>query len=60
MGMLERAQKVATQKLAMIGPFAYDWPNEDERESMVMQFCSLLGLNRRDVRDVQARTYGKL
>ena len=44
----------------MIGPFAYDWPNEEGREDMVLQFAQKLGLQRRDVRDIQIKMYGKL
>ena len=60
LGMMEKAQKVNTQKLAMVGPFDYNLRNEEERENMVGIFCENLGLARRDVRDVQARSFGKL
>ena len=60
LGTMEKAQKVSTMKLGMVGPFDFNWPNDDQREFMVEEFCQQLGLARRDVRDIQVMSYGKL
>ena len=60
MQMVEKSKRVATMKLGLVGPFDRNWPNDDDREHMVELFCQQLGLERRDVRDIQLRSFAKL